>query len=631
MNDTKRLMADTAARLAEAAKERDRRARSLTPHQRRLCEALEGLRVEDLKLAWQSLDIGPAPKLQKVDLVLELALNLSWPDETVFRLFFSGLSPLARDAIERGAFERFVDADELSARHRVRILERAKRYNYEYSDRYELADGLGLGFFRVYDGSTIFMLEPFRLAFAAYLPKPAGYNAEPLTETPRDVYNNEEAVFESLPLALMALGPLVQADSEGGLARKGLGKAKLKELRAACAYKDFPAASAYGLDSLELLARFLSAMTYRLPKRRAPPDAFEFLRSTIATFLGQPSGTYFETYARGQALEHAMLIDHLSRKPGCRVDLGFKAASRETFSLALRQAAAEPAWLKADDVVRSLGYRALPLGFLSPQNESYSLCLKGESLSYRGRDYGEGYSSIIDLEPILHDRLVAGPLFKAYCYLMAALGIVEIAEREPPLDLTRKGKAAPVCAYDCLYAFRVTALGRYVLGLAKEKPAEPERVYEAIADPELPLVAFRGRSLERRLFLESIGEPLGSERFRVTVESLCSGCADAKAVAAKAADFRRLICDEPAPHWERLFSRAEARAASLGKPSMAYVFKAPADREAQAALLESPALRRLFSRAEGGLIVVRGEDYKKFLKAAWALGYRPGKKDEEEE
>lgn len=624
MDKKRQLMSDMATRLAEASKERDRRARSLTPHQRRLCEAFEGLRVEDLKLAWKSLDIGPAPKLQKVDLALELALNLSWPDETVFRLFFSGLSPLVRDAIERGAFERFVDADELSSRHRVRVLENLKRYSYDYSDKYEIADGLGLGFFRVYDGSTIFMLESFRLAFVAYLPKPADYNAEPLPETPGGVFSNEEAVFESLPLALMAIAPLVQADSEGSLARKGLGKARLKELRAACAYKEFPLASTYGLDSLELLARFLSAMTYRRRKGSSPPDAFEFLKSTIATFLDQPSGNYFETYARGQALEMNMLIDHLSRKPGCRVELGFIASSRETFSLALRQAAAKPAWLKADDVVRSLGYRGLPLGFISLQNEAYSLCLKGESLSYRGRSYGEGYSSFIDLEPILHDRLVAGPLFKAYCYLMAALGVVEIAEREPPLDLTRKGKPVPVCAYDCLYAFRVTALGRYVLGLSQEKPAEPERVYEAIADPELPLVAFRGRSLERKLFLESIGEPLGSERFRVTVESLCSGCADAKAVAAKAADFRRLICDKPAPHWERLFSRAEARAASLGKPSMAYVFKAPADRDALAALLESPALRKLFSRAEGGLIVVRAEDYKKFLKAAWALGYRPG-------
>jgi len=184
---------------------------------------------------------------------------------------------------------------------------------------------------------------------------------------------------------------------------------------------------------------------------------------------------------------------------------------------------------------------------------------------------------------------------------MAALGVVEIAEREPPLDLERKGKRVPVCAYDCLYAFRVTALGRYVLGFSDEKPSEPVRVFEAIADPELPLIAFRGRSLERRLFIESIGEPLGSERFRVTDASFSSGCSDAKAVARKVADFRRLIGQKPAPHWERLFSRTQAKASALGKPGHAYVFKAPAEPEVLRALIEAPSLRGLYARAEGGL------------------------------
>jgi len=610
-----------AARLAEAA--RDRRGRSLTPHQLRLCEALESLRLEDLRLAWQALDRGPPPKLPKIDFVRELAWNLSWPDEASFRLFFTGLSPLVREAIELGAFERFIDAEALSARHHTPVIVDVKRNRYYYELEYCLPDDLGLGFFRAYDDCTIFMLEPFRLAFREVLPKPEGYHALPLSSEPSNVYNNEDAVHESLPLALSAIAPLIAADGDGHLARKGLGKAKLRELRASCAFKDFPLASAFGLDALELLARFLSAMSYRPAKLSSPPNAYDFLRSVVTTFLDQPMAAYFETYARGQALEMDLLIDHLSRKPGCRVDLGFKSESRETFSMVLRQAASEPAWLKADDVVRSLRYRGLPLSFLPPQHEAYALCLKAEAMTCRGRSYDSEYSSSIDLAPILHERLMAGPLFKAYCYLMAALGVVEIAEREPPLDILRKGKRLPVSAYDCLYAFRVTALGRYVLGLSEEKPAEPERSFEAIADPELPLVAFRGRSLERRLFLESIGEPLGSERFRVTVESLIAGCADAKAVAAKVADFRRLICATPAPHWERLFSVAESRSAALGKPGLAYVFKAPADRDCQRPLLESAPLRGLFHRAEGGLLVVRAEDYKKFLKAAKALGYRP--------
>jgi len=588
---------------------------------KRITETLAQLRLEDLRLAWMAFDLGQPPKLPKAGLVDELAELLSWPDETAFRAFFASLTDALREAIQTGSFERFVDAPPLEKRYGITIIERTKSYSYEYG--YSIAKGSRFGFFRVYNESTLVLLEPFRIAFAERLPKPVGYHAEPLTEVPDGAWNNEEAVYESLPLALAAIAPLVAANKDGTLARKGLKKAQLQALRAACDYQTFPLASGYGLDALELLARYLAAMLYKPPRKPSPPDGFEFLKATLATFLDQPKGEYYESYSRGPALEMALLSDHLSGRPGHRLDTGFQSPGRATFAAALRQAAQDTLWRSADEVVRAIRYQDHPLGFVSQTEERYALALKGESLEHRGATYEDRYSDAITIEPRLHDRLVAGPTFKAYCYLMAALGVVEIAEREPPLDLERKGKRVPVCAYDCLYAFRVTALGRYVLGFSDEKPSEPVRVFEAIADPELPLIAFRGRSLERRLFIESIGEPLGSERFRVTDASFSSGCSDAKAVARKVADFRRLIGQKPAPHWERLFSRTQAKASALGKPGHAYVFKAPAEPEVLRALIEAPSLRGLYARAEGGLLVVQAADYKKFIKAVEALGFRP--------
>lgn len=583
--------------------------------------ALELLRLDDLRIAWMAMGFGQPPKLLKAGFINEMAKRLSWPDEAAFQAFFSTLPEALREAITIGAFEHFVDVGPLEKRYGITIIELTGKHVFR--DEYSITNESFFGFFRVYNQVTLFMLEPFRIAFSAHLPKPKGYSAASLTGEPEDSWNNEEAVYESLPLALNALGPVLASDANDVLARKGLNKTQLKALRAACDYKTFPVASSYGLDALGLLARFLAAMGYRPAKKPSPPDGFEFLKATLATFLDQPKGEYYESYSRGPALEMAMLSDQLSRRPGHRVEMGNRSPGRYTFAAALRQAAKTASWYAADDIVKAILYQGHPLGFISQADEVYSLLLKGETLEYKGRIYGDRYENAIEIEPRLHERIIAGPTFKAYCYLMAALGVVEIAERQPPLDVKRKGKCVPLCAYDCLYAFRVTSLGRYVLGLSDEKPAEPPRVFEAIADNELPLVAFRGQSLERRLFLESIGQSLGSERFRVTDESFSSGCADSKAVAKKAADFRRLICDKPAPHWQRLFLRSEAKAAALGKPSQAYVFKAPTDRDTLRALSEAPSLKGLFSRAEGGLIVVQLSDYKKFTKAAQALGFRP--------
>jgi len=189
------------------------------------------------------------------------------------------------------------------------------------------------------------------------------------------------------------------------------------------------------------------------------------------------------------------------------------------------------------------------------------------------------------------------------------------------LKLERDGKRLPISPYDPAAFVRVTDFGAWCLGLSKEKPAAAARSFEAIADKELLLVTFKGKSIERRLFLESIGEKLGEERYRVTEASFIRGCERLSDIKQRVADFKKLIEAEPSPRWTEYFASVLSRAELFAKPIPALLFPLPKDPALAKAVVSDPSLRPFIIRAEGSGIVVRSADHRKFMKALSAAGF----------
>jgi hypothetical protein len=218
--------------------------------------------------------------------------------------------------------------------------------------------------------------------------------------------------------------------------------------------------------------------------------------------------------------------------------------------------------------------------------------------------------------------LLTAPLFKAYCYLFAALGLLEITQQSPPLRRIQKEKKRPLSPYDSLKTFRVTEFGRWCLGLTNKRPEPPKTEYQAIADKELLLVTVQGDSLERSIYLDKIGCRLGSrtdsgtERWRISPDSFIEGCSDRTQIEERVIKFRNLIDPEPAPHWLGLFDKVINRAGLFDKIlDDMLVYRLPADRNLAEELLEDREFRSLVHRAEGGLIVVPEENRRKFAEA----------------
>jgi hypothetical protein len=189
----------------------------------------------------------------------------------------------------------------------------------------------------------------------------------------------------------------------------------------------------------------------------------------------------------------------------------------------------------------------------------------------------------------------------------------------------------PISVFDGLKTVKITELGRWCLGISSSPPEFKKSKYEAIADSELFLVTVRGRSLERTLFLDSIGEKLGADRWRINPGTFISGCENKAQIEERINKFHALIESNPAPHWESLFDTVRDRADFFNKCVVdAIVYKLPSDdksrRETVSELLADPELRAIAMRAEGGMLVVPRRNEKRFyalLSAHGAAHFEP--------
>jgi hypothetical protein len=224
-------------------------------------------------------------------------------------------------------------------------------------------------------------------------------------------------------------------------------------------------------------------------------------------------------------------------------------------------------------------------------------------------------------ESLLAVLPLPGNSLKAYCWLFAALGLLEITWT----DETTAGESP----YSRLNALRITDLGRWCLGLGEKPESARTGSVNAIADRELFLVTVRGAPLETTLYLDKIGSKIGKkeeksgeaaqkntvQRWKISHESFIQGARGTADIEERIENFRRLISAENAPHWEALFARALEGAGFLERkrlPATVYDFSDSKDylNEIQA----DPDFQDCAEVTRNGLLVVPAKKAQKFAK-----------------
>jgi hypothetical protein len=580
------------------------------------------LTMEYLRTAYTDL-VGQNPESgKKAALIQEISRALCFSDLEQFDRWFRSLHPLSQVILFRIVFEEHIAVETLEKEYGLPLTEKIKINSWTTTVGF--ARELRLGFlplYRCYDHLVSCIPLPLRRLLSPWFVPPPELQMEnclaEFQEPPPGVrvWNNSAAVAESWPLLCDSLASLLERVNEQDRLKliRGLKKRDITELRKSSGLSPFPLNGDFAPDSVDLSARFVYMM--KNGQVRRPKDGQRAIYSLVDDFFSEET-LYPKSYhyPDRSLLEFSILIDHLARTPGYFFTGDRRIPpSRRVFEGILREIAAEGRRFDADKLARRIKLGGAPFFFFDAQMES-TLKWKAQTLTLEGVEYNQEYYDEFHPEEILRYELLVKPLFKAYCFLFACLGVLEITQEEPPLPGVLRGRPCPVSPYDSLKTIKITELGRWCLGLRSKPPEPPERQYEAIADRELLLVTVRGESLERKVYLDRIGRKLGEDRWRISPASFLAGCVDRKDLEDRIARFRALIDPGPAPHWVSLFEKLRSRAGLFTRPEEDYfIFRLPEDRALTEELLSDRELAAVVLRAEGRLLIVPAKNEKKFF------------------
>lgn len=581
--------------------------------------------VEQLKHIWATFtDTAPESAKKKADLVELVASLFAFKTSEDCAAFFSALPGYLSNMIREGTFCDSLLISRLEKKYNIDILSNRKSGFY-YTPT--LNENTRIHCFVLDSSETVRLATPFKMIFTLLLEPPAGARFSPLKDEPSLSWTNGELRSESIALALENLPPF-NVYTRGDRVRGSLKKTELNVLRSRIGIDFLPLSGKKGPDPVSLLDRFVCA--FYADKQKRPKDVDEWIKDAVARFFLDVK--LIQKYDRspdpltGASFEHYALCDHLSCESANHLRNEFhEPLSRHTFRSVLLSIAEKPEWYDIESLVWSLEIRDFERSYWPRKIESSYVYCKAVELRTPEFTVSAGYYDRLSASGLARRFLVHFPLFRAYFYLMAVLGLVEISERENPVKIVKTEKERAVSDYDTVYAVRMTPFGRWCLGLDSVKPVNEKRIFEAIADRDLLLVTFRGKSLERRLYLEEIGEVVGDERYRVTAASFSHGCRTMGDIERRIESFIRLIEPEPSPKWQDFFTAVRKRSQFFAASESALIIDLGENGNDFRSILErDPKLASCVLRVEGNRIAVLSGKFDRFCKLIESYGY-PGK------
>lgn len=590
--------------------------KALSKKGKELSYDLEELTIEDLSGVYRCLS-GTEPLFKnKTELRNQVAALLDFNDQQQFDLFFCSFPLYLQEAVQRGAFEQCLDIRSLKTPVEEPLIVKEKS-RYYYHDALATNPALRLGLFEVLSEFILELYPVFVTYFSDWLPKPSGYTLQPLSEIEGAPWSDNLQLSEVMPLLVEAAGQLLKSKTRDDVARKGLLKGDIKSLRASCALEPFSVASTYGLDSIELFVQVLTHLESKTLKR--PEDGEAFVKELVQRFFFDPKLSPREI--KGIGLEYFCLLGQFS-KSGSVYSIEIKNDVRNKIKELLHQMYVEGSWFSIENLFQYFVLHGNKFDFWNTEILNRVLCLRGDSIetefcTYVHSPYDKGFHA----RGILKRMLFEKPLFKAYCYLFAVLGLVEIGEKPAPFVLTKNAKKHPLTPYEGICSMKVTPFGAWCLDFTDQRPVTKKQEFETIADSNLLLVTFKGLSLERKLFLEQIGDPMGTERYKISEVSFIRGCDNPSEIHSRIERFKKLIDPNPSERWLSFFSMVEQRTTLFAHGEAVLLYTFPDDAAIRKMFAIDPAFRKIIIRAEGNRIVIKKKEQVLFRKLLAGHGY----------
>ncbi|MDE5651160.1 MAG: hypothetical protein K2I35_09210, partial [Duncaniella sp.] len=185
-----------------------------------------------------------------------------------------------------------------------------------------------------------------------------------------------------------------------------------------------------------------------------------------------------------------------------------------------------------------------------------------------------------------------------------------------------KRKPSP---YQGLNYIRLTALGRYALGLDKEYVAEGNREEEQLFElsDEKLIIRSLSEANPYESMLNDIANPIGNHRYAVTTSSFLRNCTSVINITQKISTFRQLISPKPPENWENFFKQLKDNTGKVTKTAGVYMIYEidPSDLRLHEIIASDPTVRKITRRAENYLLLIESGKFALFRERLKTYGY----------
>jgi len=549
----------------------------------------------------QKLDIAALSRVSipRKQLVRALAVPVSEPE--VMREWTARFSAAARQALQLVAWEGSMSDPELAKRIGVSVLEpggAGATGSKRLKSGFPLLQHSVFKSFWGADGNTDFIeLPPLVASVVRQACPEAGRlqvgdaGAPPAGTT---VFRDEENVLKVMPfLSRFIRQGELRMTQQGEPSARSL--VRIRDASGLAEFYDRKQPSELSC----LRVRMLLDVLRDIEGLAESSSAFGYLREVIAAYLVPrrfPHGWFFY-YVRGMV--------------HCRSQLGSDLHLRYWKVL---ENLPTGGWITVEAILRQARLLSLDLAPLGLRCADRYLYVTSE---WRGWGNKKRY-----LTPGVYRDALQVPLLKAFLYLYASLGLLDIACR-PLAGSSPTGDSAVLTVFDGLASVRLTDLGAVMTGRRDGSPEGrgPEPLQYEL-DPDHLFITCNRADPIADISLQRFARKIASRRYRVDAASFLQACADEGALRLKISSFRQETSCSVPPLWDRFFEELLERAEVVRPVDDLLVFRLVTDNPTGLSSIYSDReLRCLVLKAEGGYLLVKKSDVAKLKKRLAELGY----------
>ncbi|MEM7368028.1 MAG: hypothetical protein AAF587_05465 [Bacteroidota bacterium] len=560
-----------------------------------LDEEGQGLLSEDMKEVYNQLSMSRSGTSFTPQKRVAGQLGLIFFEEALFRKLEEKMSPEVHQVFRELIFRDFLDEQSMLEEFSIPVKKKKQSFSTQslllpefliFPNKTEYQWSPGIGSDQQY---SFYFPREMRLFFSRYVELPPEFTLQPIQEPTKGAYNyqDEGTIFSELPMIRLydQNGDIKMSKRDRPLA------STFNPMRKKLGIQEFFPSNDKVLQSVRtaLLTHFWKTL-YR--------DEFEELMGL--DLLVELMKEYWK-----DRLNVVNLLFHLQGQNG--MPTYYRSNVSHTMKVLLTSLP-DGAWVKIDNLVSWARFQGLPLAGISESVAKDVLFFKDQ----RGKK--------VNISPGLYRQFVELPSLYACCFLLGALGLLDIRYDPPNTELLGKTWYSP---FDGLSYIRLTELGAFLSDRRQDyEPPEIEEISSfSLSDSHLHILVLNGANPARLSVLNRIARSLSSRRFEVDASTFLTSCYSSQDLERSISLFRQNIEEHPPQIWEDFFTRLRNNAHLLKKQSGWIVYALPDDRELIHQVVHDPKLKSLSIKAEQYRVLVQEENHDAFVERLKELGY----------